>query len=290
MRVAFLLAGMLAMMPTVAVGQPFSILSPNQGFFDGNLPDDPGACDYLPPAQRDCREFAHLGSPAIDPHFSEHDGCDSCPSCATDDLHPPPPGLGYPLPFRRHPQGPWGPAGLVGPLGAGVKHAPVPLGTWWEASSGRVVRQIQLSPNGDYNEVIYDRSGFRLDVVIGGFMIQARELSLLVADLPQREMRTGAVTAGGSMFLVDYTLGSSGPFVFSFINTTGQLVLTDAGGATRVWMRDPPPQFGLPRAEAGFVHGPGYGSGFHGGYGLGPGGHYGSHPRYYPWLPNGPIE
>ena len=53
-----------------------------------------------------------------------------------------------------------------------------------------VVRQIELHPSGTFNEIVFHRSGVRLDVVIGTYIAQRGELTLLVDGLPLAENRT----------------------------------------------------------------------------------------------------
>ncbi len=133
--------------------------------------------------------------------------------------------------------------------------------------TGGVIRQIELHPSGKYNEVIFHRSGQRVAVVSGSYLISDGELTLLVENLPQRETRVATVKVGDKVFEITYTVGSSGPYVLSCSQATAQIVLTDASGASRVWMRQPPPRFGLPGYRS---HGPGY-------------------HQAFPWLPNGNI-
>ncbi len=175
--------------------------------------------------------------------------------------------------------------GAAGPTGAGKPSIGpampcLPQGIWWEATPPQemglsaVVRQIELHPGGTYNEVIYHRSGVRVDVVIGSFLLQRGELTLLVEGMPQARSIARDITVGGQPLTVAYRLGSSGPYVLAFNHNCSQLVLTDASGASRVWMRYPPPHFGVPsRARGYYAPGrPGYGN------------------YHFPWLPNGAIE
>ncbi len=179
------------------------------------------------------------------------------------------------------PAGHHGPPGVIpcdGACGVGGKCLPCNLkGFWWETTGNavqadsRVIRQIELHPTGRYNEVIFDRSGVRVDVVIGSFLLQHGELTLLVDGLPQAKSESRSIQVEGRAITVTYRVGTMGPFVTSFSQQCSQLVLTDASGSSRVWTRYPPPNFGVPIGDRGF-------------YALGRPG-----PQQYPfpWLPDG---
>ncbi len=180
------------------------------------------------------------------------------------------------LPVDHH--GPPGIAPCNGNCAAGGNCLPCNLkGFWWETPSddvqadSRVIRQIELHPNGRYNEILFHRSGVRIDVTIGSYLLQHGELTLLVEGLPQAEDRSRTIHVGGQDVTVTYRVGSSGPFVNSFGQQCSQLVLTDSNGGSRVWTRYPPPNFGLPGGDRGF-YAPG---------------RPGAYANPFPWLPNG---
>ncbi len=142
-------------------------------------------------------------------------------------------------------------------------------GTWWEATEHNTVLQIDLQPGGTYSAITYHRSGERVQVAISNYLLQEGELTLLDEHLPQRVLEQREITIGGRDFSVTVARGTSGPYALQFANAGEQLVLTDAGGASRVWTRYPPPHFGLPAF----------------GYGRGR-----PDPRAFPWLPSGRID
>ncbi len=235
-------------------------------------------------------EYSTGGDP-LEQQYGYEDGSIPCPECQEDGSFP-----SGPQPYGANPYGA-GPYGAemyaaggygAGPIGAGPFGGPgqhpvgpgpscTPLGIWWEATAPQemglssVVRQIELQPGGRYNEVIFDRSGVRVDVVIGSFLLQHGELTLLVQGMPLAEIMAREINVGGQPRTVVYRRGSSGPYVIAFSHDCSQLVLTDAGGASRVWMRYPPPRFGVPTRLRGY-------------YALGRPG-YQHYP--FPWLPDG---
>ncbi len=254
MRVAILCAIVLALTPSLALSQSTSRSAQADDSIGRLLVGETADIDQVPQAVVPCDEPCGPDVPCPGSYQPGYGGQHFGPGPFIDNPWPQPCGCG---PGGHHP-----PCRLALP-------ACEIRGSWWEAMPGGVVRQIELHPSGKYNEVIFNRSGQRLEVVIGSYLISGGELTLLVEGLPQRETRTVTITKGGQQFEISYTVGSSGPYVISCNQATGQIVLTDASGASRVWMRHPPPRFGLP------VTGPHHGPGYH---------------QAFPWLPNGGID
>ncbi len=150
------------------------------------------------------------------------------------------------------------------PLGPADLH-----GIWWEATPHNTVVQIDLQPAGGLSEITYHRSGQRVQVAIGSYLLHDGELTLLNENLPQQVLEQHSISIGGRSSVAIVAIGSSGPYVVRFAQAGQQLVLTDASGASRVWTRYPPPHFGLPV------------TGYH---------HSKPNQQAFPWLPSGRID